>query len=78
MEIGTRSNRVGERWIQMGCEERTRVIQEEIKRVNKLPSNSAYAVHRLRVLNKIHELLSAERTLSQDKELELLFAQLSL
>ncbi|ESQ48636.1 hypothetical protein EUTSA_v10021866mg [Eutrema salsugineum] len=76
--MGTRGNRVGERWNEMGCEEKSSVIEEEIKRVSKLPSNSVYAVHRLKVLNKISELLSVQRTLSQEKELELLFTQLSL
>ncbi|CAN7048547.1 unnamed protein product [Brassica oleracea var. botrytis] len=78
LSMGSRANRVGERWNQMGCEEKSSVIQEEIKRVSKLPSNSVYAVHRLKVLNKINELLSVQRTLSQEKELELLFTQLSL
>ncbi|CAN8259463.1 unnamed protein product [Cochlearia groenlandica] len=76
--MGTRGNRVGERWNEMGCEEKSRLIQEEIKRVRLLPSNSVYAVHRIKVLNKINELLSVQRTLSQEKELELLFTQLSL
>lgn len=51
---------MGERWIEMGCEEKSSVIQEEIKRVTKLPSNSVYAVHRLKVLNKINDLLSVQ------------------
>ncbi|CAG7901124.1 unnamed protein product [Brassica rapa] len=78
LSMGSRANRVGERWNLMGYEEKSSVIQEEIKRVSKLPSNSVYAVHRLKVLNKINELLSVQRTLSQEKELELLFTQLSL
>lgn len=60
LSMGSRANRVGERWNQMGCEEKSSVIQEEIKRVSKLPSNSVYAVHRLKVLNKINELLSVQ------------------
>ncbi|CAH8260364.1 unnamed protein product [Arabidopsis lyrata] len=76
--MGSRGNRVGDRWNEMDCDEKTSVIQEEIKRVGKLPSNSVYAVHRLKVLNKINDLLSVQRTLSQEKELELLFTQLSL
>ncbi|VYS57269.1 unnamed protein product [Arabidopsis thaliana] len=75
--MGSRGNRVGERWNEMDCDEKSSVIQEEIKRVCKLPSNSVYAVHRLKVLNKINDLLSVQRTLSQEKELELLFTQLS-
>ncbi|KAM0952425.1 hypothetical protein DsansV1_C03g0036271 [Dioscorea sansibarensis] len=53
-------------------------IHAEIARVNQLPPNSGYAVHRMRVLNKILQLMSIERTRSQDEELELLFAGLSL
>ncbi|XP_062077938.1 uncharacterized protein LOC133782620 [Humulus lupulus] len=53
-------------------------VHEELKRVNKLPATSTYASHRLRVLNKILQLLSLQRSTSQDMELELLFAGLSL
>ncbi|CAN0896184.1 hypothetical protein LINGRAHAP2_LOCUS18323 [Linum grandiflorum] len=67
-----------QRWKQMGGEEKKGVIQEEMKRMNKLPANSNYAAHRLRVLNKILQLLSVPRTISQDEELELLFAGLRL
>ncbi|VVA97526.1 unnamed protein product [Arabis nemorensis] len=74
----SRSNRVGGRWNDMSCEEKSNVIQEEIKRISKLPSNSVYAIHRHKVLNKINHLLSVQRTLLQEKELELLFTQLSL
>ncbi|XP_031473822.1 putative Myb family transcription factor At1g14600 [Nymphaea colorata] len=55
--------------------------QSEQKRapVNKLPAHSSYATHRTRVLNKILQLISIQRrTISQDEELELLFAGLSL
>ncbi|CAH2053791.1 unnamed protein product, partial [Thlaspi arvense] len=64
--MGTRGNRVGERWNEMGCEEKSSVIQEEIKRVCKLPSNSVYAVHRLKVLSKINELLSAQNIVARE------------
>ncbi|KAM6553579.1 hypothetical protein CsatB_014341 [Cannabis sativa] len=53
-------------------------VQEELKRVNKLPATSTYASHRLRVLNKILQLLSVQRSSSEEMELELLFAGLSL
>ncbi|CAF1959196.1 unnamed protein product [Brassica oleracea] len=66
--MGSRANRVGERWNQMGCEEKSSVIQEEIKRVSKLPSNSVYAVHRLKVLNKINELLSVQNITSKNHQ----------
>ncbi|XP_023535148.1 uncharacterized protein LOC111796661 [Cucurbita pepo subsp. pepo] len=63
---------------QMGHQEAKVVVQEEMKRVQQLPSNSTYATHRMRVLNKILQLLSIQRTASQEEELELLFAGLSL
>lgn len=53
-------------------------VHEEMKRVSRLPPSSAYATHRMRVLNKILQLLSIQRTTSQDEELELLFSGLSL
>ncbi|GAY52498.1 hypothetical protein CUMW_142290 [Citrus unshiu] len=68
----------GDIWQKMGTEEKKAAVQEEVKRMNKLPANSAYASHRLRVLNKILQLMSQPRTSSQEKELELLFAGLSL
>ncbi|GKV42516.1 hypothetical protein SLEP1_g49911 [Rubroshorea leprosula] len=49
-----------------------------MKRMSQLPANSTYVTHRLRVLNKILQLLSIQRTASQEDELELLFAGLSL
>lgn len=62
----------------MGHEGATVAVHEEMKRVQRLPSNSTYATHRLKVLNKILQLLSIQRTVSQEEELELLFAGLSL
>ncbi|PON44585.1 hypothetical protein PanWU01x14_265700 [Parasponia andersonii] len=53
-------------------------VLEELNRMSKLPATSTYVSHRLRVLNKILQLLSLQRTTSQDMELELLFAGLSL
>ncbi|CAI0382411.1 unnamed protein product [Linum tenue] len=41
------------RWQTIGNEEKKAVVHEEVKRMNKLPANSIYATHRLRVLNKI-------------------------
>ncbi|KAJ8764700.1 hypothetical protein K2173_007789 [Erythroxylum novogranatense] len=67
-----------DQWSQMGCEEKKVVVHEEMKRMSQLPANSSYATHRLRVLNKILQLLSLERTTSQDEELELLFAGLHM
>ncbi|XP_015896640.1 uncharacterized protein LOC107430314 [Ziziphus jujuba] len=65
-------------WRVMGNEEKKAALHEEMKRMNQLPANSSYASHRLRVINKVLSLMSLQRTTSQDKELELLFAGLSL
>ncbi|KAF9672869.1 hypothetical protein SADUNF_Sadunf11G0089100 [Salix dunnii] len=62
----------------MGNEEKSASSHQEIKRMNQLPATSRYVSHRLRVLNKILQLLSIQRTGSQDKELELLFYGLNL
>ncbi|CAI9283601.1 unnamed protein product [Lactuca saligna] len=62
----------------MGPKEKKAAVHEEIKKVNQLPAHSTYATHRMRVLNKILQLLSVQRTTSQDEELELLFAGLSI
>ncbi|CAJ2670282.1 uncharacterized protein LOC123888054 isoform X1 [Trifolium pratense] len=60
------------------CERKQAVVQEELRRMNQLPAKSTYVAHRLKVLNKILQLMSVQRTESQEKELELLFAGLSL
>ncbi|KAL5975001.1 hypothetical protein ACLOJK_031677 [Asimina triloba] len=70
--IATGSNQWG------GRDERKAVLQAEMDRMTKLPANSSYATHRMRVLNKILLLLSIQRTTSQTEELELLFAGLSI
>uniref|UniRef100_A0A2P2QTF3 Uncharacterized protein LOC105139698 n=1 Tax=Rhizophora mucronata TaxID=61149 RepID=A0A2P2QTF3_RHIMU len=62
----------------MSSEDKMTAVHQEIKRMNQLPAASSYATHRLRVLNKILQLLSIQRTISQDEELELLFAGLHL
>ncbi|CAA0815938.1 Unknown protein [Striga hermonthica] len=61
-----------------GHEEKKAAIAEEMKRMRRLPPNSSYAAHRLRLLDKIYQLLLAKRTNSQDEELELLFAGLHI
>ncbi|KAI4322887.1 hypothetical protein L6164_022538 [Bauhinia variegata] len=43
-------------------EEKEAAVHQEIRRMNQLPSNSTYAVHRLRVLNKILQLMSIQIT----------------
>ncbi|RLN42419.1 uncharacterized protein C2845_PM01G36230 [Panicum miliaceum] len=58
--------------------DREAAVDAEIARVNKLPAHSSYAIHRMKVLNKLRRLLSIKRTTSQDEELELLFASLSI
>ncbi|TKY66582.1 hypothetical protein E2542_SST09458 [Spatholobus suberectus] len=63
---------------QMWSEKKQVAVHDEIKRMNQLPVNSAYVTHRLKVLNKILQLMSIQRTISEEQELELLFAGLSL
>ncbi|KAL6599576.1 hypothetical protein ACP70R_045713 [Stipagrostis hirtigluma subsp. patula] len=58
--------------------DREAAIDAEMARLNKLPAHSSYATHRMKVLNKLRHLLSIKRTTSQDEELELLFASLSI
>ncbi|KAH9605081.1 hypothetical protein KSS87_008608 [Heliosperma pusillum] len=65
-------------WKQMGEEGKKVAVQEEMRRMHHLPVNSSYATHRIRVLNKILQLMSIQRSASQEEELELLFAGLSL
>ncbi|KAL3733693.1 uncharacterized protein LOC104448404 [Eucalyptus grandis] len=65
-------------WNQLGFDEKKAAVHKEMKRMNQLPANSSYATHRLKVLNKVLQLLTIQRTVSQDEELELLFASLSL
>lgn len=45
---------------QVGSEGKMGAVHEEMKRVRKLPPSSAYATHRMRVLNKILQLLSIQ------------------
>lgn len=47
-------------WKQMGPAEKEASVHEEVKRLQKLPTNSTYVTHRLRVLNKILQLLSIQ------------------
>lgn len=50
------------RWKRMGFDEKKTAVHEEMKRMNQLPANSSYATHRLRVLNKVMQLMSAQVT----------------
>ncbi|KAF7836770.1 uncharacterized protein G2W53_011629 [Senna tora] len=63
---------------QMWSEQKQAAVHEEIRRMSQLPARSTYVSHRLRVLNKILQLISIQRTAAQEEELELLFAGLSL
>ena len=65
-------------WKHMGQDEKKMAVQEEMKRMHQLPANSPYVTHRLRVLNKILQLMSIQRSVSEDEELELLFSGLSI
>ncbi|CAK9218148.1 unnamed protein product [Sphagnum jensenii] len=56
---------------------KTEVVQAEVARMKQLPPNSAYATHRLRVLDKMQQLLSKARTQAEADELEILFANMS-
>ncbi|CAA3011816.1 Hypothetical predicted protein [Olea europaea subsp. europaea] len=47
-------------WKQMGNEEKKTAVNEEMIRLNRLPANSSYASHRLRVLDKMLQLLSIQ------------------
>ncbi|GFQ06242.1 hypothetical protein PHJA_002768200 [Phtheirospermum japonicum] len=44
----------------MAIEEKQAAIKEEVKRMRQLPLNSSYAAHRLRLLDKIQQLLSLQ------------------
>ncbi|XP_019449138.1 PREDICTED: uncharacterized protein LOC109351904 [Lupinus angustifolius] len=59
-------------------EKKQAAVHEEMKRMRRLPRNSTYTVHRMRVLNKTLQLMLSQRTESQENELELLLAGLSL
>ncbi|CAM8954604.1 hypothetical protein QQ045_016959 [Rhodiola kirilowii] len=59
-------------------EEKKALVEEEVKRMNQLPARSTYVAHRMRVLSKVLQLLSVQRSASEEVELELLFSGLSL
>lgn len=48
------------RWAKTQNEDKRAAVHDEIARVNQLPSNSSYAVHRMRVLNKLLQLMSIQ------------------
>ncbi|KAL0362721.1 UNVERIFIED_CONTAM: hypothetical protein Scaly_1227300 [Sesamum calycinum] len=74
---GSEGAKPGLKCKQMGHEEKAAAVHEEIKRMHRLPPNSSYASHRLRVKQNSAPL-SLQRTASQDEELELLFSGLHL
>ncbi|KAJ6980015.1 hypothetical protein NC653_027982, partial [Populus alba x Populus x berolinensis] len=49
----------------MGNEEKTAAVHQEIKSMNQLPATSSYVSHRLRVLNKILQLLSIQVSIQE-------------
>uniref|UniRef100_A0A7N0VEH2 Uncharacterized protein n=1 Tax=Kalanchoe fedtschenkoi TaxID=63787 RepID=A0A7N0VEH2_KALFE len=64
---------------QVKYEEKKAQVEEEIRRMNQLPSRSAYAAHRMRVLSKVLQLLCVQqRSAAEEAQLEDLFAKLSL
>lgn len=72
-------SRVSDQWKQMEDGDKKVTINAEMDRMKELPGNSNYATHRIRVLNKVLQLMSKQvRTPSENEELELLFAGLSL
>ncbi|MBA0769239.1 hypothetical protein Gotri_017989 [Gossypium trilobum] len=75
-EAGATNPRV--QWKQMGYEEKTITVREEMKILNQLPTTNSYVTHRMCVLNKILQLLSIQIIALQEEELELLFGGLSL
>ncbi|CAM6070029.1 unnamed protein product [Sphagnum tenellum] len=56
---------------------KTGIVQAEVDRMKQFSSSSGYATQRLRVLDKMLELLSKVRTQSETDELEILFANMS-
>lgn len=56
---------------------KTAMVQAEVQRMKCLPPSSAYAIHRLKVLNKMLQLLSKVRTNTEADELEALFAKMA-
>ncbi|MBA0769240.1 hypothetical protein Gotri_017989 [Gossypium trilobum] len=57
-EAGATNPRV--QWKQMGYEEKTITVREEMKILNQLPTTNSYVTHRMCVLNKILQLLSIQ------------------
>ncbi|CAI7874899.1 unnamed protein product [Closterium sp. NIES-53] len=57
-------------------------LNAELQRLQRLPPTSIYASHRIRVARRALELLAAssaqQRSTDQERELEALFASLSL
>lgn len=57
-QVSTSRNNDG--YKHLGFEEKKAAVNEEMRRLNQLPSNSTYVVHRSRVLTKIMQLLSVQ------------------
>jgi len=59
-------------------EERTALLHTELDRLSKLPQNSSYVIHRLKVIERALTLLQQQRTADAQQELEDLLNSLSL
>ncbi|KAG8097522.1 hypothetical protein GUJ93_ZPchr0013g36753 [Zizania palustris] len=60
-EVSQRSARVNQSETEQdGSQQgdKEKVVNAEIERVNMLPANSSYAIHRMKVLNKLRHLIS--------------------
>lgn len=57
---GKASTQLKDSWKKMGEEDRKAAVDNELKRMKQLPANSSYVIHRVRILNKIIELISLQ------------------
>nr|PNR51126.1 hypothetical protein PHYPA_010312 [Physcomitrium patens] len=53
------------------------LVQAEMQRMKRLPSGSSYVSNRIKVLDKMLQLLGKVRTNTEGEELELLFANMN-
>lgn len=54
------SNQTVNTWKPLGFDEKQAAVHKEMKRMNQLPANSTYATHRLKVLNKVLQLMTIQ------------------
>lgn len=55
--VGTQAT---DQWTQIWNQEKRAAVQAEMNRVKELPAKSSYAMHRIRVLNKVLQLMSIQ------------------